>query len=810
MHQQTVICKTITMKYNTQSKVEPFFIEKTPFSACTTDLYQIPVIVTDNYVELGQLTALRFLEWVSLNPNGVVALPTGKTPEFFIKWMEYYLQNWEKEMKSGILARIGFESTKKPDFSNLHFFQLDEFFPIHPEHERSFNYFVKKYYIKGFGFDPEKTHLINTYHFNEAQQKVMGNIDNLDKVFPNGIIDLSLRIKQPSNHLDELKQKTIRLFDKFCNTYEGQIREKGGIGFFLGGIGPDGHIAFNVKGSSHFSHTRLTNINYETQAAAASDLGGIELVRKKAVITMGLETITFNPDTVAVIIAAGQAKAGVVADAIQNQPSLEYPGSSLQKMKYARFFITNAATKKLNKHSDDIKKTYQSLTKQDKDRFTKQLALQGIWSENDSLMEVSRWNKKQARNNENLSMALNLSGKSLENLMQETYDDLRKKIETGVSIPSNQRILHTAPHHDDIELAYFPLLHHLVRSATNENHFCYCTSGFTAVTNFYLEECLNDVDQLLKSDELQQHDIASNLFNFDYAQDDITGYLLGIAKQDDEEQQFFRASRLTRRMMVHLDTRDFNRLSNFVEELKNLLSSLEPGRKEPEIIHLIKGWLREFEAELVWAHFGIDMDSVHHLRLHFYTDDIFPKYPDYELDVLPILNLMEKIKPTIVSLALDPEGSGPDTHYKTLIAIAEAMDKYMTKHPDVNLRVWGYRNVWSRFGPMDVNRIIPVSLNSFAVLHNMFNSCFLSQKSASFPSFELEGTFSMLAQKVWVEQHEQLVKLLGKEYFYESTNPMLRRSFGAIYLKDMSYSEFTNEMKSVRRLLEAKKGLEKE
>ncbi len=798
------------MKYNTQSKVESYFMERNAFSDSSQSLYKVPVIIVDNYVELGQLTALRFIEWVGLNPNGVVALPTGKTPEFFIKWMEYYLQNWEVEMNSGILAKIGIQTAKKPDFSNLHFFQLDEFFPIHPEHERSFNYFVKKYYIDGFGFDPKKTNLINTYYFNEAQRKVMGNIDNLDKVFPNGIIDLSLRIQHPSSHQDELKQKTIRLFDKFCNTYEESIREKGGIGFFLGGIGPDGHIAFNVKGSSHFSHTRLTNINYETQAAAASDLGGIELVRKKAVITMGLETITYNPDTVAVIIAAGEAKAGVVAKAIQNQPSLDYPGSSLQKLKNARFFITNAATKSLSRHPDDIKKTYQSLAKLDKDRYVKQLTLDSLLDSNGSLMEISRWDKSEANKRPKLSMALNLSGKSLETLMQNIHDDLTKKIETGVSIPSNQRILHTAPHHDDIELAYFPLLHHLVRSATNENHFCYCTSGFTAVTNFYLEECLNDVHYLLQNQELHQHDIAENLFNFDYAQDDITGYLLGIAKQDEEEQQFFRASRLARRIMVYLDTRDFNRLVNFVEELKNLLSGLEPGRKEPEIIHLIKGWLREFEAELVWAHFGIDMDSVHHLRLHFYTDDIFPEYPDYKLDVLPILNLMEKIKPTIVSLALDPEGSGPDTHYKTLIAIAEAMDKYMEKHPDVNLRVWGYRNVWSRFGPMDVNRIIPVSLNSFAVLHNMFNSCFLSQKSASFPSFEMQGTFSMLAQKVWVEQHEQLVKLLGKEYFYESTNPMLRRSFGAIYLKDMSYSEFSSEMKSVRRLLEAKKGLEKE
>ncbi len=124
--------------------------------------------------------------------------------------------------------------------------------------------------------------------------------------------------------LRKTRQKAIRLFDEFCQSYEQDIRNLGGIGFFLGGIGPDGHIAFNVAGSSHYSHTRLTGINYETEATAATDLGGIELVRKKAVITMGLETITYNPDTVAVIMAAGQAKSKVVANAVQKEAQLLY------------------------------------------------------------------------------------------------------------------------------------------------------------------------------------------------------------------------------------------------------------------------------------------------------------------------------------------------------------------------------------------------------------------------------------------------------------------------------------------------------
>ena len=40
---------------------------------------------------------------------------------------------------------------------------------------------------------------------------------------------------------------------------------------------------------------------------------------------------------------------------------------------------------------------------------------------------------------------------------------------------------------------------------------------------------------------------------------------------------------------------------------------------------------------------------------------------------MPILDMLCEIEPTVITLALDPEGSGPDTHYKVLQAIAEAV-----------------------------------------------------------------------------------------------------------------------------------------
>ena len=54
--------------------------------------------------------------------------------------------------------------------------------------------------------------------------------------------------------------------------------------------------------------------NYETQAAASTDLGGIEIARNRLVITIGLNTITYNKDAAAIIIASGEAKANIVRD----------------------------------------------------------------------------------------------------------------------------------------------------------------------------------------------------------------------------------------------------------------------------------------------------------------------------------------------------------------------------------------------------------------------------------------------------------------------------------------------------------------
>lgn len=66
-----------------------FSFTNTPF----TDLFILAPLYTHNLFA-GKIVSLRFLEWVRANPTGVVALPTGRTPEFFIKTLDRYKTHW--------------------------------------------------------------------------------------------------------------------------------------------------------------------------------------------------------------------------------------------------------------------------------------------------------------------------------------------------------------------------------------------------------------------------------------------------------------------------------------------------------------------------------------------------------------------------------------------------------------------------------------------------------------------------------------------------------------------------------------------
>jgi glucosamine-6-phosphate deaminase len=76
-----------------------------------------------------------------------------------------------------------------------------------------------------------------------------------------------------------------------CWSYEEKIQQVGGIELFLGGIGPDGHIAFNEPGSSLKSRTRVKTLAYDTILANSRFFGNnLDQVPKMA-LTVGVQTV---------------------------------------------------------------------------------------------------------------------------------------------------------------------------------------------------------------------------------------------------------------------------------------------------------------------------------------------------------------------------------------------------------------------------------------------------------------------------------------------------------------------------------------
>lgn len=765
------------------SQVEQSFFDRSGRSEYST---KIPYIIVQNFPDLGLLTSLRFLEWVSENPDGVISLPTGKTPEYFIKWTVQLLSGWGKPANQRLMEKNGLHLTEKPSLRGLHFVQIDEFYPIDPKQHNSFFDYVTNYYIKGFNLDPAKALLINSDEIILPQGK------HYSEIFPDNNIDLTLRNREAVTQLEKLQQASVFSIDNWCTNYENNIRQLGGIGFFLGGMGPDGHIAFNTRGTDHNSTTRLTATNFETQAAAAGDLGGIEVSRNRKVITIGLGTLTYNPDGVSIIFAAGEAKSPVVKNALENEADNLYPATVLRRQNNARFYLTEGAAVQLH---DSIEKYYKegswSFEKTEKAIFDLCLTIDK-YAHNLVIDDL--------KNDKYCSLIPDLSI----DRVNEVIETVKKKIERGGRKENDQTFLHTGPHHDDIMLGIFPCIIPQLRIQSNKFHFSILTSGFTSVTNIMVQNLLKETLILIQQGKigmLEYPDFFEQGFQYKFDKD-VSHYLDKIAARDEKGKLRGICHRITRVMVGIYDLKSKKDLTDQIEKNILLLESSYSGEKNPPDIQKLKGMLREFEEELVWAHYGVKVQNIEHLRLGFYTGDLFTPQPQRKRDVEPILKMLKRIQPTVISLAFDPEGSGPDTHYKVLEALAEALRQWKKEKDLSSLRIMGYRNVWYKFHPSEANVFTPVSLNSMAVLNWSFKNCYVSQVAASFPSYDFDGPFSDLSQQIWVEQFKRIQLILGKAFFYENESPKIRATHGMIYYKEMNINEFLMHARELEKSME--------
>merc|ERR1712224_995262 len=247
---------------------------------------------------------------------------------------------------------------------------------------------------------------------------------------------------------------------------------------------------------------------------------------------------------------------------------------------------------------------------------------------------------------------------------------------------------------------------------------------------------------------------------------------------------------------------DAKKLKERVRQLRAYFSAQYAGQKDNSQVQLLKGSCREFEAECVWGYLGWQLPNISHLRLGFYTADIFAPEPTHQRDVLPILHLLKKTRPDIVTVALDPEASGPDTHYKVLQAVTAALQHHAEETKRQDLVAWGYRNVWFRFHPSEVSTIIPVSLQTISTTNHMFLQCFESQRDAEFPAYEIQGPFCAMSQKVQVEQYDMMEQCLGYEWFHNHPSPMIRATRGLVFLREMSLTQLMEESRALRKAAE--------
>src|SRR5690606_21228203 len=218
------------------------------------------------------------------------------------------------------------------------------------------------------------------------------------------------------------------------------------------------------------------------------------------------------------------------------------------------------------------------------------------------------------------------------------------------------------------------------------------------VTNHFMHVRLSWASEFLDSEEFRC------LFDEGYfapASDihrdrDVWQYLDGVAATSADMRHEGIARRMVRDLVEVYDIADPSSLRAKIDELVAYFTTAYPGKKDPPDIQRLKGMTREFEAECIWGYFGWNRSNVLHLRLGFYSGDIFTEEPTIERDVKPIRQMLESIEPDIISVAFDPEGSGPDTHYKVLQATTAAIEGYVEQSGNDDLKVWGYRNVWYR------------------------------------------------------------------------------------------------------------------
>uniref|UniRef100_A0A1D1XZC7 Glucosamine-6-phosphate isomerase n=1 Tax=Anthurium amnicola TaxID=1678845 RepID=A0A1D1XZC7_9ARAE len=246
------------------------------------------LIIRKDYDEVSEHMASyirnRILEF---NPTEerpfVLGLPTGSSPVGVYKNLVKYYRN------------------NQLSFRNVVTFNMDEYVGLPRDHPESYHSFMWNHFFKHVDILPQNVHLLD------------GNAEDLDME---------------------------------CVRYEESIKKAGGIELFLGGIGPDGHIAFNEPGSSLTSRTRVKTLAYDTILANSRFFGNdINKVPRMA-LTVGVGTV-MDAREVAIIIT-GAHKALALAKCIEEGVNHMWTVSAIQHHQKALIACDEDATLELH------------------------------------------------------------------------------------------------------------------------------------------------------------------------------------------------------------------------------------------------------------------------------------------------------------------------------------------------------------------------------------------------------------------------------------------------------------------------------
>lgn len=113
-----------------------------------------------------------------------------------------------------------------------------------------------------------------------------------------------------------------------CERYEEKIKSYGGIDLFLGGIGADGHIAFNEPFSSLSSRTRIKSLTYDTKVMNSRFFDGDVSKVPSNALTVGVQTVTDSKEVI--VLVNGHSKARALAATVEGSVSQAWTCSALQ------------------------------------------------------------------------------------------------------------------------------------------------------------------------------------------------------------------------------------------------------------------------------------------------------------------------------------------------------------------------------------------------------------------------------------------------------------------------------------------------